>query len=470
MSNVVTVIKLIISRGGQQVVGMLGLVYFTRVLSPENLGIYFIFQAVVTVLALFSDLGIKGAIEKFVSEDEAPGSVLMTGVLLRVSAFLPLCLILVLFRDSVDAYIGAHVWPLVIISIAVVELAKLSIIVLRAEQRVDETATLEFLRQLAIVGIGALLLQFSGSVISLLYAYIIGNVVTGVFGVYKIETSPSAFSRDVFLDILSYAKHNFVSTIAGVFHNRADVLLIAFFMTSASVAIYEVAWRVSSVVVLFTTPIATTLFPEMSSLSTDNAGQVKEIVQDAIPYTLIFAVPALFGGFVLGQDLLGLVFGTQYGSAWLILSVLLLQKVFLAPFTIIARSLQAINRPDLVAKGEFIGMVANFVGNVVLISQFGLIGAAVATAGAFALDLLMQTYYFTRIYELSVDTRFLSRIFTSAVGMLIGVSAMKRMIHIDSLFILLPVIGISVCLYLVLLLTYTPLRRDTISLIHRVQL
>jgi O-antigen/teichoic acid export membrane protein len=208
----------------------------------------------------------------------------------------------------------------------------------------------------------------------------------------------------------------------------------------------------------------------MSSLSTDNAGQVKEIVQDAIPYTLIFAVPALFGGFVLGQDLLGLVFGTQYGSAWLILSVLLLQKVFLAPFTIIARSLQAINRPDLVAKGEFIGMVANFVGNVVLISQFGLIGAAVATAGAFALDLLMQTYYFTRIYELSVDTRFLSRIFTSAVGMLIGVSAMKRMIHIDSLFILLPVIGISVCLYLVLLLTYTPLRRDTISLIHRVQL
>jgi len=458
-------LKLFAANSGSAVLQFLGIAYFARVLGPSPMGVFFLFQALLGVLAIPADFGLRGAVEKRISEGESRGTFLSSAVLLKVLPILAIVAAILLFRPLINGYLGENLAILLAVAIVLQEIAQLAVVVLKGELRVGETAVLQVARQGTWLGVGAALVSQGFGAIALVYGLLAGLSIVLIWGWYKVSVVPNSPSRRHARSLFNYGKHNFVSSLGGYFYNWMDVALIGLFLTQAHVGAYEIAWRVCSVVTLLSRSIATAIFPQVSEWSAaDSHGRIEDLLPKVLTPSLILVIPAFFGTVLFSEEILGLVFGAEYTIAALALIILMFDQVTEAGQVILGRSLQAIDRPDLAARATVVGVVLNLVLNVVLISEFGITGAAVATMVASLISgLILHGFYLSRLISLQIPVRELTSSVFAAVVMTILLQVVVSSITIDSIINLLLVISIGAAIYAGTLLMFPSMRAKMVN-------
>lgn len=114
-----------------------------------------------------------------------------------------------------------------------------------------------------------------------------------------------------------------------------DVALLSVFValsiasTRGAIGAYENAWRVSTLVMLVASSIATSLFPQVSRWDTEDApARIESIIPKALLPGLLVAFPAFAGTFILAEDILGALFGPEFAIASLVLVILTAEKYY----------------------------------------------------------------------------------------------------------------------------------------------
>jgi O-antigen/teichoic acid export membrane protein len=317
------------------------------------------------------------------------------------------------------------------------EVAQLSIVVLKGELRVGETAVLNVARQAIWVGGGALLIGYGLETEAIIYSLLVGLGIMLIWGWYKssvtLERPTVSHARSLF----DYGRYNVVSSIGGYFYSWMDVAIIGLFLTQAHVGAYEVAWRVTTVSILFSNAIAMTMFPQVSEWSADGAKErIESLIGVVMTPSLFFVIPAFFGTVVFSQEILQFVFGQEYTTATVVLIVLMGDKVFQAIQLVVGRSLQAINKPDLAAQATVVSVVSNGVLNVIFVLNFGILGAAVATVISSLLNDLLHLFYLRRHIHIRLPYReIIECIFAASVmtGVLLILESMHEVSDITGL-------------------------------------
>lgn len=439
----------------------LGVVIFSRELGASLLGTFFLFEAILGIVAIPANFGLRDAVEKRISEGSDQGAFLAAVV---VTKLVPIALItggVLLFRSSINQYLGADLAVLLVIVLLFREYAQLSLFVLRGELRVGETAVLKVSRQAGWLLVGALLVHFGYGVESLIYALLLGYGVVFLWGWQKVSIDFDWPTLDHVRSLFDYSRYSVVSSVGGYFYSWMDVALIGFFLTQEHVGAYEISWRVTMIVMLFSRALATTIFPQVSRW---DEGEAKEHIESLIPtaltYSMLLVVPAFFGTLVLAEEILLLVFEVNLDWAWLALIILMGEKILQSVHVVIGRSLQAINRPNLAAYATVVSVIVNLVLNIVLISQFGIVGAAVGTAVSFTVNTALHTYYLSQFLHLSIPSMKIGWILVSAIGMSILVSTVSIFISIQSLPRLIGLVVLGGFSYTGLMLIFQPLRVD----------
>lgn len=383
-----------------------GLAYFSNVLGQSELGIFFLFEAVLGMLSIVTNLGINGGVEKRVSEQEYPGRVLTTSVVLKLVPLAVVSASVLVFEGQVNQYVGDEVGLLLIVALFLSESAGLVVRLLQGELRVGETAVMRFSNRLTWLLVSAALVALGLGHRSLLYGYVAGLAVMTFWGVVKSNVEPSRPDVETAWSIIDYSKYNFFAfSLAGYVYNWIDVAVIGFFLASADVASYEIAWRVSLVAMLFSDAIASTIFPQISHWGHQNEyDKVRELIRESIVPSLYFVVPIFFGAIAVGEQLLVVVFGAEYGVAWAVLVILLVEKLFRAVYLVLGHSLQALDHPDLAARASVVAVVLNLLLNVAFVPLFGIDGAAVATTTAFVVNTVLHAYYLDRFIDVPIPT------------------------------------------------------------------
>lgn len=458
-------LKLFTARTASSVVQFAGLAYFARVLGASPMGVFFLFQALLGMLAIPADFGLRSAVEKRISEGEAPGRYLSSAVLLKFAPTAVIVAGVLLSRPLVNDYLGAELATLLAVAIVIQDAAKFAIVVLKGELRVGETAVLQVARQATWVTVSVVLVTLGFGPASLVYGLLAGFGVVLVWGWYKVSLVPSRPSLRHARSLFDYGKHNVVSSVGGYFYNWMDVALIGLFLTQSHVGAYEMAWRVTSVVLLLSRSIASSIFPQVSQWSAEDAReQIEALLPEALTPSLILVIPAFFGTVLLSKEILGLVFGPEYTIATLALVVLMFDQVVEGGQVIFGRSLQAVNRPDLAARATVVGVVLNLVLNLVLIDQFGITGAAVATMVASLVSgLLLHTFYLSRLVSIRVPYRELGGCVLAAVGMTLLLYVITSKVAVDSVLTLVLVIAGGAVSYGAFLFVFPAIRRKVLS-------
>lgn len=423
------------------------------------------------MLAIPADFGLRGAVEKRISEGETPGVFLSSAIVLKLIPITVIVLGILLLRPWINDYIGAEVAMLLALAIVIQEAANLSLFILKGELRVGETAILNVLRESIWVGGGAILVVSYGfQAEAMIYSLLIGLAMMAVWGWYKssiqLQRPTITHARSLF----DYGRYNAISSIGGYFYSWMDIAIIGLFLTQAHVGAYEIAWRVTAITILFSNAIASSMFPQISAWnSTNDKNRIENMIPNLLTPSLLLVIPAFFGTVLYSQEILRFTFGEEYTIAWLVLIVLMFDKITEAVQVILGRTLQAIDRPDLAAKATIVAISLNLVLNLVLIWRFELVGAAVATTFASLVGgVFLHAYYLNRIITVRVPYREITECVIASVGMSIVLLMWKRLFEVTSVFTLIVSISIGVIFYAIFIMFSPSLRHIIVKQSHQI--
>jgi len=181
-----------------------------------------------------------------------------------------------------------------------------------------------------------------------------------------------------------------------------DVLVLRLFVSSGLIGVYAAAWNIAHFLIIFSGTLRTTLFPEMSEISTQEDSQaVSRIVEQSLAFGGLFLIPGLFGGVLLGERILR-IYGPKFPQGALVMSILIVANLLMGYQQQLLNTLNAIDRPDLAFRINVIFIVANISLNVVLIYLYGWIGASVATATSVAVSLVLAYRHVDTIIDFNL--------------------------------------------------------------------
>lgn len=451
--------KVFLASVGTTVVGFLGVVYFARILGSERLGVYFLFQALVMMIVVVSDFGIETAVEKRMSGAAPPDETLSSALALYAVAFGAVAVAVALFAGRIDEYVGARVAPLLVFVVVVTQLKRLVIAALNGELRVGETAILRLADKVIWAAAGAALVLAGLGVRGLIYGVAAGATVSLVWGAWKLDTSLARPSLTRVRSLVGFAKYNFVPSLGLQVHSWMDVLIIGFFLSQSAVGAYEVAWQLAGATTLLAASIGTAMLPQASAWDTGaESDRIGRLLSAAITPSLFLIVPAFFGAVVLAPELLGVLFGAEFTVASVALLVLIAGKVPEAIQMLVGKVLLGMDKPELVARATVYTIVLNLALNVALISEFGLVGAAIGTTASFTVGLLFRVKYLLPYVDVRIPYRELGWCLLASVGMYALLTLVTNRMVVDSLPRLFAVIGLGAAAYFAIVLLSESLR------------
>ncbi|MFW6437258.1 MAG: flippase [Halococcoides sp.] len=457
-------LKLFASNVTRTTIEFVGIAIFARALGASEMGMFFLFQALLGMIAIPADFGFRGAIEKRISEGREQGTYLASAFAVKLVPMALVVTAILVFQDAINGYIGAEFALLLALALVVQDISTMSTVVLRGELRVGETAILRVARWVVWFAVGTLLVSQGFGVEALIYGLLAGLGVMLVWGWYRVSIPLGRVSLEHAKSLFEYGRWGVISRVGWYFYSWMDVAVIGFFLTQADVGAYEIAWRVTLVVMLLSRSIATTLFPQASRWDAEDAyARIEDMIRKTITPSMALVIPSFFVTLVYAREILGLIFGQEYTVAWLVLIVLMGEKLLQSVHTILGRSLQALDRPDLAAAATVASIIVNLVLNVVLILEFGIVGAAVATAASFVLNTVLHAHFLSTFVTIDfpwTEVGWCTGAAAAMAGILYGIG---EVVAIDTLPRLLGILVVGAVIYALFTMANASLRRKFVG-------
>ena len=451
--------------------GFVAMVYFARILGSSVLGVYFLVLALIGWLVLFNNLGLSRALNKRVSEGIDREQHILAAFTLYGAAFLVNALLLFLFREWVNAYLGESLVLVVIMLLGVEILLRFVNSVMTGEQLVHANGFLGLLQTIMRVSlqVSAVVLGFGltglffAEIVAIGLAAIVGAVVTVVYfdRNYGLERP----TREHYGSLIEYAKFSWLGDMKGKIYQRMDIIVLGFFSPAFLIGIYSICWNIAQFLEIFSKSISTTMFPEMSKLSAeDRTAMLDSHVEDALAYAGLFIIPGFAGAVVLGRGVLN-IYGTEFQQGYPILLLLLGGTLVHGYHKQLMNTLDAVDRPDLTFRVNVFFTVANISLNVVLVYLYGWIGAAVATFVSVLAAMLIAFRMLSTLMTFSIPHKqILSQVLSAAImgSTVAGLARGLNSVGIDTVRLIpvLGLVGVGVLVYLgTLTLVSTEFRR-----------
>lgn len=280
-----------------------------------------------------------------------------------------------------------------------------------------------------LIIITALVITGISNLIWLLVAHLIGLVITLLASIYLLQPylgqaeNSNKVNKNYGSFVLNYGYKAHLSNILAFVNYKADIFLVNFLLTPLAAGIYVISVQLCERLWMFSQSISTVLLPRLSELS-ENEELRRELTPLIARLTLLSTSIASIILAIIGLPLIGLIFGSQYLEAYGPLLILLPGIALLSPARIVANDLAARGRPELNMYRSFVVVMCNVIGNILLIPDYGLAGAAFATTFAYIINLLLTLVmycYITKVPILKiliVQSGDLKKIFSFVVHMM----------------------------------------------------
>ncbi|WP_135535165.1 oligosaccharide flippase family protein [Halostella pelagica] len=384
------------SQVGVSLAGFAATFAIARVLGASGLGTYAVAVALLFWLNIPAS-AVGSAVNKRVSEGSDRGSYLTVGFLLNAAVAATVAVGIVAFGEQVNDYVGASVSGLVA-ALVVGNVAMITVIgALNGQKRVAQTGILRSVERVGRTGFQVALILLGYKLTGLLVGHAVSLAAAAVLGVFLFEVRPARPTRKHVRRLAEYARYSWLGTIKTRAFGWMDTIVLAFFVPSALIGIYEVSWTLASTLALVSNSVQKTLFPELSELSVEeNYDRVHHYINEGLVFTGVFAIPGLFGAAVIGPRLLK-IYRPEFTRGATILLVLIVARTLAAFGAQFLSAINAIDRPDVAFRINLVFVVSNVVLNVGLISQFGWYGAAIATALSATITLVLGYFALTSL-------------------------------------------------------------------------
>lgn len=360
-------------------------VVVSRIFGQEGIGQYSFAMALTSYLAAFAAFGLNSYTIKEISRHTGTavdycGGIFMLRFILSGAALMVLLSILVCLPFSPEAkliiaLIGAYQ--------VIYTLVDGFMAILVAHEDMHLCSVLEFSLRAVSVLVAVGVVMAGGSLVITLATLpavtcgqlaLVYGIVTRKYGPPKLVASWSALAPTLY-EAIPYALSSFLFRLSG----RVEVLLLGFLFGAASAGVYNVAYRMVFFLMILSSWAGIALFPLASRLYMNSRDEFEALYHQALNLSILIGLPAAAGVSLIAPNLIGLIFGETFAESSSVLR-LLAGLLFLELLkTILATFLISCDRQVDMTRSQWMAAGANVVVNIILISLFGIKGAAVAT-------------------------------------------------------------------------------------------
>lgn len=196
----------------------------------------------------------------------------------------------------------------------------------------------------------------------------------------------------------------FINSVAVIIYVNSDITMLGIFMTDKDVGVYSFASKIYNILKYMINAAVVVAVPRLASLANKSDLFVEKVraIEDAL---LVFLLPIAVGLFSLSDSILMIVGGKEYIAGSMVLKVLSFSMVFALCASIHSNCVLIVYRLEKKCLIATIASAAiNIVANLFLIPAIGISGAAITTAMAELVNLMIQSYYSRKYVLLGLKT------------------------------------------------------------------
>jgi O-antigen/teichoic acid export membrane protein len=437
------------------------MILIARAASQSDVGLFYLALSIVTIISVFSDIGISSALQRYIpyfearnEHGKANGLLNWSYAILTVSGIV-LTLVLWWEADFIGSIYHSAALPdairLISTYLLLNNLFKLHYTYLQAKADIRASQSVQNLQNfLKLVLTALLFVLYGASVTTMTVAFVLSyllSLIPSSLIVHKtLGTSrvPAALShRELLSEVAPIGLLLAVMQSFSIIFASSDQLLLGYLAAPSKaivmVAIYSLATSLASVLLIFPSSVGNIFLPVVSGLAGKNdMDRMRAVLETAQRWSLFITLPFAITLMSFSADILRVFYGSAYTSG---ATTMVIYSFGLVLFAVSYMTLLALAALRLV-RVEFgvtmaIGVV-NILLNILLIPPFGIEGAAVASTAGFAVGLLLLQYYGEKLLGFRFPAE-IWRLLAAAVLVFLVLLAADPLV--SSLSVLLPASG-----------------------------
>jgi len=387
-----------------------------RYLGPDGLGLFSISLMIVGILELITLFGIDYALVKFVAEHKEDkekvysliSSALFTILIIGIMASLSLFLLSDALADIFDMPLLSSLLKIYAFAFSFSVLHGIIIGCFRGLREMKYYAfirilqaslALMFILAFIIIGMGV-----KGAMLGTILAIITTVSIAMMIMKRFVRFTVSDYRKNVKM-LLSFGSRMVSANMIGYVYLYIDAIMIGYFLTSTDVGYYEIATSLSKFFLLFPNAIGTVAYPTISAYwARGDIQAINKLVDKAMKYSscvLTFAGMAII---FFAEEVITFIFSSKFLPAVIPLAILIIGTVISGTIRSLGAIFASVGRPDLTLKITTISAIINVFLNVILITPYGIIGAATATTTARVMFVIITVYLLRKVIAIKFDS------------------------------------------------------------------
>ncbi|WP_247009703.1 flippase [Halorientalis litorea] len=388
----------------------LGATFLTRIiaanqLAPSGYGLVVLGASIINIVSIGVLLGLPAALgQRLPRVDDKPGLFRDT-LLIAMPLATATALVLGLYADTVSALLNEPGFTPVLVVFAVslpfFVLMKLVVAGFRGLESALGRVVVQNLGHqglkavgvigFALLGLGPLVIAigWAGAFVlaglsGLVYLHIRTNLVAGAR--WRVRPDPVRTRS-----ILSFSLPLVLSSGVVLMLQYGDNFLLAYFRNSNAVGIYDAAYTLGRTLLIFLATFKFLFVPMISRLhEAEDRSEMGQLYRLVTKWVVFVTFPVFFVFVLFPTTSLELLFRTEYtvgSTALVVLSIGFFVHILMG---LNAGALVAMGYSKAILYGNIMSFGSNVALNLVLIPEFGLVGAALASAGSYT---VMNGFY-----------------------------------------------------------------------------
>ena len=418
------------------IITAVAIIIITRFLGSTEYGHVAISYIPISIASLFVDLGVNGALVKYLAQYCAENRIGEASALLKTGLVINILVgsILTILIFISSGYLSESVFKLpevqILLQISSINLLAQSLFntarsVFIGYERMELLSIIILIQSLLRSFVAPILVYFGYGAIGAVSGLTLSIIVSGVIGILLIRRAtelpkdkeiaqPSFVEMSII--IFSYGAPLFLSLLLSGSIGQIYNFLMALHVIPSDVGNYQVAINFTVLVSFFTMPISTVLFPLFSKIPYTTDGRLASVYQNSVKYLALITVPLTTGLILLSNPIVSIVYGGTYAQTPRYLQLVCI------PFLLVGvgaqindNLLNGLGKTRAFLMSNILIFVVGLPLSLYLIPRAGVIGLLTTTILAQLVGLLFTTLWINRNLNFSIDWGSSAKIYLSSI-------------------------------------------------------
>lgn len=366
--------------------GLIIVIWQARYLGPELYGTYNYGMALVSVILVFSGLGLNGLIIKDLVENKYKSKVILgTSLAIKFSASILGYFIIIILLYCIDD-LKEEDYQLVYVLGLIVFFQSTDVIKTFFESKVKSKYSVIIENVsfviISIVKVGLIILEFpliAFAWITVIEAILIAFGFIFIFIKKEHNITEWKYQGTYAKKLLKSSWPLIVSSMAWVIYTRLDQMMIGKILGTEAVGYYSAAIKISDIVNFFPAAIVLSIIPTITTLRKSNNKLYHQKFQGVYNITIgLMLFVAIIMSYI-SEPLIKILYGLQYAPTSSVLVLHIWTTIFSAMAIVSGRYLLNEGYQRITMLRHLIGVAFNIILNYILIPLYGIEGAAIAS-------------------------------------------------------------------------------------------